>query len=423
MKPYREEDALAIMNFWAGKINEYAICGFLANWNTDANLRSDNAQNSYMNKWGIDDGTYTVEVDAGEWVSPDGNDFAHDHCGYGLVQWTSSGRKQGLWDYARRTARSIGDRQMQLEYAELELNSSSFKSTREGLENCTSPSEAAIIIMTTYEKPSGKDDPAKQKIRADEAEEFYQKYYGGVEPVKKKKLLVISAGHYLYTAGKRCIKCIDPLETREWVLNARIADMLTDMLMKYDGIEILRLDDPTGEIRITIEERAKVSDEHNADFYLAIHHNAADHKDSSGQHVPINGGGVVVYHYPLDRNLAQATELYNDVVNANGLRGNRSRQIVSTTELYEVSAPKADSILLENGFMDSWTDTPIILTEAFAENTAKGLCKFFVDYWKLELKPESPAQDILNKIESVRNNIKALEAQVDELLEQLRSIV
>ncbi len=417
MKPYDEANAQAIMNFWSGKINEYAICGFLANWNIESNLRSNNAQNSYMKKWGIDDGTYTVEVDSGEWVSPEGNDFAHDHCGYGLSQWTSVGRAQGLWDYARKTARSIGDMQMQLEYAEIELNSSSFKKTREGLENCQSAGEAAVIIMTTYEKPASMDDPAKQKIRADEAEEFYQKYYGGVTPtpVKKNKLLALSAGHYLYTAGKRCDKRIDPLETREWVLNARIADKLTGLLSKYDGVEVLRLDDPTGEIPINIEDRARISDEHHADFYLAIHHNAAKQI--------FNGGGVVVYHYPLDRNKAQATELYNDVVSANGLRGNRSRPIVETTELYEVSAPQADSILLENGFMNSWSDTPIILTEQFADNTAEGLAKFFIDYWKLELKPESSAQDILNKIESVRNNIKALEAQVDELLEQLRSIV
>ena len=417
MKPYDEANAQAIMNFWAGKINEYAICGFLANWNIESNLRSNNAQNSYMNKWGLTDEEYTAKVDAGTWVSPEGNDFAHDHCGYGLSQWTSQGRSQGLWDYARKTARSIGDMQMQLEYAEIELNSSSFKKTREGLEGCQSAGEAAVIIMTTYEKPASMDDPVKQKIRADEAEEFYQKYYGGVTPtpVKKNRLLALSAGHYLYTAGKRCAKQIDPLETREWVLNARIADKLTEMLSKYDGVEVLRLDDPTGEIPIKIEERARISDEHNADFYLAIHHNAGIHLG--------NGGGVVVYHYTLDRNKAQATELYNDVVNANGLRGNRSRPIVETNELYEVCAPQADSILLENGFMDSWTDTPIILTDQFAENTAKGLLKFFVDYWKLEVKPESPAQDILNKIESVRNNIKALEAQVDELLEQLRSIV
>ena len=153
MKPYDEANAQAIMNFWAGKINEYAICGFLANWNIESNLRSNNAQNSYMNKWGLTDEEYTAKVDAGTWVSPEGNDFAHDHCGYGLSQWTSQGRSQGLWDYARKTARSIGDMQMQLEYAEIELNSSSFKKTREGLEGCQSAGEAAVIIMTTYEKP------------------------------------------------------------------------------------------------------------------------------------------------------------------------------------------------------------------------------------------------------------------------------
>lgn len=414
MKPYDEANAQAIMNFWAGKINEYAICGFLANWNTESNMRSNNMQNSYEGKdpyyW--TDEKYTQAVDNGSYI-----DFAVDRIGYGLAQWTSSGRKQGFWDYARKTARSISDMQMQMEYAEIELNSPSYKTTREELEECQCAAEAAIIIMTTYEKPGGMDDPAKRKIRADEAEEFYQKYYGGVTPtpVKKTKLLALSAGHYLYTPGKRCAKEIDPMETREWVLNARIADMLTDILSKYDGVEILRLDDPTGEIPIKIEERAKMSDSHNADFYLAIHHNAGINLGS--------GGGVVVYHYPLDRNKAQATELYNDVVNANGLRGNRSRPIVETNELYEVCVPKADSLLLENGFMDSTTDTPIILTEQFAQNTAKGIAKFFIDYWKLELKPESPAQDILNKIESVRNNIKALEAQVDELLEQLRSIV
>ena len=270
MKPYDEVNALTIIEFWTGKVNEYAICGWLANWNIESNLRSDNMQNSYMKKWGITDDEYIKAVDAGTWVSPDGKDFAHDGCGAGLSQWTSSGRKAGILDYARSKAKSIADMQMQMEYAEIELNSKSFAKTREGLENCTSPSEAAIIIMTTYEKPAGKDDPAKQKIRADEAEEFYQRYYGGV-PVKKNKILALSAGHYLYTAGKRCAKQIDPLETREWVLNARIADKLTTILSQYKNIEIVRLDDPTGEIPIKIEERAKISDEHKANFYLAIH--------------------------------------------------------------------------------------------------------------------------------------------------------
>ena len=29
MKPYDEKNARAIIDFWTGKLNEYAICGFL----------------------------------------------------------------------------------------------------------------------------------------------------------------------------------------------------------------------------------------------------------------------------------------------------------------------------------------------------------------------------------------------------------
>lgn len=415
MKPYDEANAQAIMNFWAGKINEYAICGFLANWNIESNLRSNNAQNSYMNKWGLTDEEYTAKVDAGTWVSPEGNDFAHDHCGYGLSQWTSQGRSQGLWDYARKTARSIGDMQMQLEYAEIELNSSSFKKTKEGLEAAQSAYDAAIVIMTTYEKPASMNDPAKQKERGDLAEEFYQKYFAEEPQPKKHIILALSAGHYLYTAGKRCDKSLDPNETHEWVLNARIADMLTNLLSKYADIEILRLDDPTGETPTSLKERSDKSDLHNADFYLAIHHNAAKEL--------FNGGGVVVYHYPTDRNKEQATKLYNDVVSANGLVGNRSNPVVATDSLWEVCAPKADSLLLENGFMNSTVDTPIILTKEFAEKTANGLCKFFVDYFGLQLKENGNMNDLIQEIKSIRNNMNALGVELDKKLLELEDAV
>lgn len=38
--------------------------------------------------------------------------------------------------------------------------------------------------------------------------------------------LALDAGHGLYTAGKRCLKSLDPNETREWVLNNRICNKI-----------------------------------------------------------------------------------------------------------------------------------------------------------------------------------------------------
>lgn len=420
MKPYDEQNAQAIIKFWQSKgLSGFAISGWLANWNIESNLRSNNAQNSYMKKWGLTDEEYTQMVDAGTWRTPDEKnaDFAHDKCGYGLAQWTSPGRKQGLWDYARTISKSIADMVMQLEYAYIEYTAPSFSATKNGCESATSAGEAAICIMTTYEKPASMNDPAKQKERADMAEEFYRIYFASEPQPQPKKhiILALSAGHYLYTAGKRCDKSLDPNETHEWVLNARIADMLTNLLSRYADIEILRLDDPTGETPTSLKERSDKSDLHNADFYLAIHHNAA-------QQV-FNGGGVVVYHYPTDRNKEQATKLYNDVVSANGLVGNRSNPVVATDSLWEVCAPKADSLLLENGFMNSTVDTPIILTKEFAQKTAQGLCKFFVDYFGLKLKENGNVNDLIQEIKSIRNNMNALGVELDKKLLELEDAV
>ena len=406
---YNEQTALDIIDFWRKKgLSDYAISGWLSNWYVESGLRSDNAQNSYMTKYGITDEEYIQRVDNNTWAKPDtGDGFDTDRIGFGYSQWTSSGRKSGLHSLVKSKGVSIADSDTQMEWAYTEYTSPSYKNFKQALDASQDAGDCAVIIMTMYEKPASKDDPAKQQLRRDYANEFYNKYFAGEQPTKKDKILALSAGHYLYTAGKRCLKSIDPSETREWVLNARIADMLMDRLAKYDGVKVIRLDDPTGETPITLAERAQKSDAHNANFYLAIHHNAGINGGA--------GGGVTVYHYPLDRNKEQATALYNDVVSANGLKGNRATPIKATTELYEVAVPEADSILLENGFMDSTTDTPIILTKAFAEKTADGLCKFFVDMWGLKLKKDYDPSDILAEIESIRNNIKALEERLKEL--------
>lgn len=413
MKPYDEKNAQIIIGFWKSKgLSDYAICGWLSNWLIESGFRSNNMQNSYEGKepyyW--NDDTYTAAIDDGSYAG-----FLADHIGYGLAQWTSSGRKQGLLDYIESRRVSIADFQSQLDYAYIEYTSPSYKKTKEGLEAAQSAYDAAIVIMTTFEKPASMNDPVKQKERGDLAEEFYQKYFSEEPQPKKHIILALSAGHYLYTAGKRCDKSLDPNETHEWVLNARIADMLTNLLSRYADIEILRLDDPTGETPTSLKERSDKSDLHNADFYLAIHHNAAKEL--------FNGGGVVVYHYPTDRNKEQATKLYNDVVSANGLVGNRSNPVVATDSLWEVCAPKADSLLLENGFMNSTVDTPIILTPEFAQKTAQGLCKFFVDYFGLQLKENGNVNDLIQEIKSIRNNMNALGVELDKKLLELEDAV
>lgn len=90
-------------------------------------------------------------------------------------------------------------------------------------------------------------------------------------------LICIDAGHCLSTPGKRCLKSIDPGETREWTLNSRVADKLEAILAGYD-CRTMRVDDVTGQRDVTLSQRVAAANRAKADVYLSIHHNAGDRK-------------------------------------------------------------------------------------------------------------------------------------------------
>lgn len=187
-------------------------------------------------------------------------------------------------------------------------------------------------------------------------------------------IIALSAGHGYYTSGKRCMKSIDPSETREWYLNDRIIDKVEHKLSAYN-CTVIRVNDSTGNTDTSLYNRVTASNKANADIYISMHHNAGV---NGGK-----GGGTVVFYYPTTNNKEIARKLYNHIIKYTGLTGNRSNPIPSTTSLYEVRKPKAKSFLVENGFMDSVVDVPIILSESHAEKTANGVVDFLVEYFGL----------------------------------------
>ncbi len=195
--------------------------------------------------------------------------------------------------------------------------------------------------------------------------------------------IALSAGHGLHTAGKRCPAYLDPGETREWWLNDRICDKIEEKLKSFTGYELLRLDDTTGETDVALKTRTTAANDWGADFYLAIHHNAGVGGKS--------GGGVVaiVYKSVDSKTTAWQLALYNAVIAATGLRGNRS-QPLSRQDLHEVRESRMPAVLLECGFMDSSTDCPIILTEAFADSVAEACVSVLAERGGLRIKPKEP---------------------------------
>lgn len=172
--------------------------------------------------------------------------------------------------------------------------------------------------------------------------------------------IAYGAGHYRYTAGKRLPKELDPEQTREWILNDRVARYFAEAAKQYEGVELLRVDDPAGEKGIAIADRCKAANNWGADFCFAIHHNAAGKV--------FNGGGVVSY-WAKSKDEVYAKAIYNAVIAAGGIKGNRATPIPKSM-LYVPRNCKAPCVLLECGFMDSRIDAPIILTEAYSKLVA-----------------------------------------------------
>lgn len=225
--------------------------------------------------------------------------------------------------------------------------------------------------------------------------------------------IALTAGHYKYTAGKRCLKSLDPNETREWVLNDRIADKIQSMLSAYEGYALIRTDDTTGEKDISLQARTNAANNFNADIYISIHHNAGIKGGS--------GGGIVAYTYTKVDSVTAGwqKEIYDALISKTGLKGNRATPLAKS-DLHECRETKMPAVLLELGFMDSKTDVPIILTEAFADKCAEAIVEVIVRKGNLTKKYVAPAADS-NKIYRVQVGAFSVKSNAENLKKELES--
>lgn len=223
--------------------------------------------------------------------------------------------------------------------------------------------------------------------------------------------LALNAGHGMSTAGKRCMKSLDANETREWWLNDRIADEIEKQLSKYDGIEILRTDDTTGAKDVSVTTRLSNADKWGADFYLSIHHNAGI---KGGM-----GGGIVAFVHtsPLAESVEWQDALYSAAIEATGLKGNRAVP-KPKKNLAELRIAKMPAVLMECGFMDSATDVPIILTDAYAEALAKAFVEVIVK--RTGLKKKAMEAETAKKVYRVQVGSFSKKKYAESMLTKLK---
>lgn len=142
--------------------------------------------------------------------------------------------------------------------------------------------------------------------------------------------------------------------------------------LKWHGAQVLRTNDPTGNIDVPLFTRTNKANAWGADVYVSIHHNA--NTGSWG-----DGTGVETYIYtsPGAKSEELAACIHSGVVSAMEFydRG------VKKKDLYIVRETKMPTVLTEGGYMDSRVDIKTLRGDSKLKvqgiNIAYGIHKYF----------------------------------------------
>ena len=134
----------------AAGLTEAGALGFLGNWDCESNCEPFRVQGDF-NPYRTISNQYTEDVEDGRIPM---NQFAHDAKGYGLAQWTYFSRKEGLYDYWKRSGKALDDCEMQVDFALHELASGEYLPVDHAVRNLNDLYACVKIICTQYERPA-----------------------------------------------------------------------------------------------------------------------------------------------------------------------------------------------------------------------------------------------------------------------------
>lgn len=186
--------------------NEYGVAGMMGNIYAESGMIANRVEILCLkrlkeNGQNWTDATYTAAVDSGKisratFLNP----LPGKQYGYGLCQWTSPGRKAGLYDLAKSNGKSIGDENIQIQWLLTELKSS-YSSVLSVLKNATSVQQASDAVLIKFEAPSG-ITTATKNLRASYGMNYYNKYHGTSTNSSSSKS---NYDKYIYSTGTHYI--------------------------------------------------------------------------------------------------------------------------------------------------------------------------------------------------------------------------
>lgn len=189
--------------------------------------------------------------------------------------------------------------------------------------------------------------------------------------------IAIDAGHagFGVTPGKRT-----PAGEFEWTFNNKVVLAAIAELNNYEGVQSLRLDDPTGRRDIPLRERTDKANQWGADLVWSKHFNAIT--GVWGNHT---GTETFTFNGNKSHNAESvrvAKVLHQAMLKAWGLRDRG----LKTANFHMVREPNCPAVLTEGGFMDSNIDIKIMRDDAKLEEGGREMARALANYFGLKLK-------------------------------------
>lgn len=170
--------------------NSVGVCALMGNLQAESNFNPMNLQNSANKKLNMTDEEYTKAVDNGTYTQAD---FCSDCAGYGIAQWTSSGRKRLLLAHAKTYQCSIGNLKMQVSYLIWELKNN-YNYCYIAIKNAVSIRECSDIILKKFERPKNQSEMACS-YRSTLGKILYEEFTGKAASIKTSHLPILKKGN------------------------------------------------------------------------------------------------------------------------------------------------------------------------------------------------------------------------------------
>lgn len=191
--------------------------------------------------------------------------------------------------------------------------------------------------------------------------------------------IAVDAGHGRNTIGKRT-----PAGEREWTFNNAVVVALMGELKNYENVQVLRLDDPTGNTDVPINTRVRKANDWGADVVVSVHQNAS--KGVWGNHT---GAETYVYSTKSVEANKLAKAVQPKLAKAMGIT-DRGIRVGNFGIIRDSNAP---AILTEGGFMDSNIDVLKLRDQNFLRAQGVSIATGVAEYLNLTKRPVQKGGD------------------------------